>query len=122
MLVLSTLRMAARTAAAEGHCKEAEAIFRRLADLIERQIGRDSEEYASCLHELGDVCMELKLWEQAAASYESALASCRLTLSERVLLLRSLAEAMRHGGKTAEARHADQAAAGILAARLSRRA
>ena len=123
-LVFTTLQAAARTAASDGHAREAEAIFRRVASLIERQLGKDTEEYAECMHELGDVCAEQKAWDAAEESYRAAMVAYRQVLSEfnpaHALVLRSLSDVLRHLGRELEARVLEKEAAEILAKRLAR--
>jgi hypothetical protein len=121
-LAFNTLKMAARTAAAQGHKHEAEAIFRRLAALIERRLGNDNFEYAACMHELADVCCELGSWAVAEQSYREALVIYRHCLPDSdpaiALALRSLADTCRHQGNQLEARRLEHEAATVLSKKL----
>lgn len=53
---IPTLRSAAKCAAASGHIREAEGIYRRVLELIARTQGEESEEYAECERDLQLIC------------------------------------------------------------------
>jgi hypothetical protein len=122
-LVYETLKAAARTAAAEGHTAEAQAIFERLGRLIAEKLGTDSMEYAVCMHELADVCAEEKLWSVAEQYYRGVLEVYFRDLPETApaiaMVLRGLAEVYRAQGNPLEAKRLEKDAAARLSSHLS---